>query len=242
MSGHSKWATTKRKKAAIDSKRAKIFTKLAGLITIATRDGKSGDPNFNPSLRMAMDNARAVSMPKENIERAIKRGLGEGGDSVKIEEVTYEAYGPSGVAMLIETLTDNRNRTVSDIKAILNKYSGSMAGSGSVLYQFRTVGEIALSESKSNAKGEELEMVIIDSGADDFDSEDGFYVVRTAPGSLHSVKSALEEKGVIVDSAEIIQVATTPVLLPSEKADSVSNLIEKIEELEDVTNVYTNMA
>lgn len=242
MSGHSKWATTKRKKAAIDSKRAKIFTKLAGLITIAARDGKSGDPNFNPSLRVAVDNARAVSMPKENIDRAIKRGTGEGGNGVKIEEVTYEAYGPSGVAMLIETLTDNRNRTIADIKAILNKFNGSLAGSGSVAYQFKQVGEITISESKNSLKGDDLEMAIIESGADDFDSGDGFYVVRTASSGLHSVKKTLEERGVVIDSAEIIQIAATPADLSDDKLELISNIVEKLEELEDVTNVYTNLA
>jgi len=242
MSGHSKWATTKRKKAAIDAKRAKAFTKLASLITIAARDGKSGDPEFNPSLRMAVDNAKAVSMPKENIERAIKRGTGEGGDASRIEEVTYEAYGPHGVALLIETLTDNRNRTVAEIKAVLNKSGGSIAGAGSVAYQFKKVGEISIDESKNKIKGEELEMAIIESGAKDFDSDEGYFVVRTDFTALHNTKKSLEESGVIIDSAEVSEVASSSVELPEAKADSIVNLVEKIEDLDDVTSVYANLA
>ncbi len=242
MSGHSKWATTKRKKAAVDAKRAKIFTKLAHLITIAAKDGKSGDPNFNPALRMAVDNAKAVSMPKENIDRAIKRGTGEGGDASRIEEVVYEAYGPNGVAMLIECLTDNRNRTIAEIKSIMNKAGGSIAGAGSVAYQFNKVGEITIDGQKNSLKGEDLELAIIESGAEDFDSEDGFYVVRTGFSNLHAVKKALEDAGVVTDSAEVVQVATTPVELPEDKAESVNSMIERLEELDDVTSVYTNLA
>lgn len=241
MSGHSKWATTKRKKASIDAKRAKIFTKLANIITIAARDGKSGDPNFNPSLRMAVDNARAFSMPKENIDRAIKRGIGGEGAS-NIEEVVYEAYGPSGVAMLIETLTDNRNRTIAEIKAVLNKFNGSIAGTGSVAYQFKKMGEITIDEKKNIKKGEELEMVIIDSGAEDFDSDDGYFVVRTAFCDLHNVKKSLEDAGVVIGSIEVVQVPTSPLELSDAKVEQIENLIEKLEELDDVSNVYTNLA
>lgn len=242
MSGHSKWATTKRKKAAIDSKRAKIFTKLAGLITIAARDGKSGDPGFNPSLRMAIDNAKAVSMPKENIDRAIKRGTGEGGEASKIEEVTYEAYGPNGVAILIETLTDNRNRTIGNIKTVLSKNGGSIAGAGSVAYQFKKMGEITIDEKKNTKKGEDLEMVIIESGAEDFDAEDGLYLVRTDFTQLHNVKKALEDAGITLDSSEVVEVPATPVELPDDKAEKIMDIVEKLEDLEDVGSVYTNLA
>ncbi|OQA03539.1 MAG: putative transcriptional regulatory protein [bacterium ADurb.Bin400] len=191
---------------------------------------------------MAVDNAKAVSMPKENIDRAIKRGTGEGGDASRIEEVVYEAYGPNGVAMLIECLTDNRNRTIAEIKSIMNKAGGSIAGAGSVAYQFNKVGEITIDGQKNSLKGEDLELAIIESGAEDFDSEDGFYVVRTGFSNLHAVKKALEDAGVVTDSAEVVQVATTPVELPEDKAESVNSMIERLEELDDVTSVYTNLA
>lgn len=240
MSGHSKWATTHRKKELIDSKRGKVFTKLAKIITIAARDGKSGDPAMNPSLRMAVENARAASMPKDNIERAIKRGMGEGGGA-QIEEVIYEAYAPGGIAMLIECLTDNKNRTLGEIKALLNKSGGSLATTGSVAFQFKKIGQIIIGEDKNSLKGEELELAIIESGADNFDKEENLYVVEATFQSLHPVKKALEDAGVIIESAEFTQVAENPIDLPEEKKESVMNLIDKIDDLDDVSNVYSNM-
>ncbi len=240
MSGHSKWATTKRKKAAIDAKRGKIFTKLAKIITIAARDGKSGDINSNPSLRMAVENAKAASMPKDNIERAIQRGIG-GGNAAAIEEVIYEAYAPGGVALLIECLTDNKNRTLGEIKAILNKNGGSLATSGSVSYLFNKVGQILIDETKNDIKGERLELAIIDSGADDFEKEDSIYVITCSFGHMYQVKKALEEAGVIIESSEIIQQASSLIDITEAKKDSIMNLIEKLEELDDVSNVYTNL-
>lgn len=242
MSGHSKWATTKRKKATIDAKRAQIFTKLAKLITISARDGKSGDPNFNPSLRVAIDNARAMSMPKDNIDRAIKRGIGGDGDGARIEEITYEAYGPYGVGMLIEVLTDNRNRAVAEIKSILNKAGGSIAGAGSVAYQFNKVGEISIDEARSTLKGDDLAMAIIDAGAADYDFDDSLYVVRTELGDFHAVRQALETAGAAIESAELVQVAANPVELAPEKTAQIENLIESLESLEDVSAVFTNLA
>lgn len=241
MSGHSKWATTKRKKAYIDAKRAKVFTKLASLITIAAREGKSGDPNFNPSLRMAVDNAKAVSMPKENIDRAIARGIG-GGEAAKIEEAIYEAYGPAGVAMLIETLTDNRNRTIAQIKAALNKFGGSVAGTGSVMFQFKKVGQIVIDQNRNDLKGEVLEEIIINSGADDFAIEDNIILVITIFPDLIQVKKRLEESGIAIDSSEISYLASTSVELLEEQMESVSKLVDTLEELEDVSSVYTNLA
>jgi YebC/PmpR family DNA-binding regulatory protein len=240
MSGHSKWATTKRKKAAIDAKRGKIFTKLAKLITIAARDGKSGDINSNPSLRMAVENAKAASMPKDNIERAIGRGVG-GGSGAAIEEVTYEAYAPGGIALLIECLTDNKNRTLGDIKAILNKNGGSLATSGSVAFQFKKIGQIIIDEAKSAQKGEELEMAIIDSGADNFDKEENLYVVETSFQYLHQVKSSLENAGAIIESAEFTQVAENLIDVPEDKKQSILDLVDKLDDLDDVSNVYSNL-
>lgn len=240
MSGHSKWATTKHKKAIIDAKRGKIFTKMAKLVTIAARDGKSGDPSMNPSLRMAIENAKAASMPKDNIERAIQRGIG-GGNAAAIEEIIYEAYAPGGVALLIECLTDNKNRTLGEIKAILNKAGGSLATAGSVGYLFKKIGQIIIDESKNEKKGEDLEMVIIESGANDFDKEDGTCVVSCDFANLHQVRMSLADAGVIIESAEPVQEALTLVEQADDKKNSVLNLIDKIDELDDVSNVFTNL-
>lgn len=240
MSGHSKWATTHRKKELIDAKRGKIFTKLAKLVTIAARDGKSGDPAMNPSLRMAIETARAASMPKDNIDRAIKRGLGEGGGA-QIEEVIYEAYAPFGIAMLIECLTDNKNRTLGEIKALLNKLSGSLATAGSVSYLFRKIGQIIIDESKSSIKGEDLELAIIESGAENFEKEENLYVIETTFQSLHPVKKALEDAGIAIDSAEFTQIAETLLDLPDDKKQSILNLVDKIDDLDDVSNVFINL-
>jgi len=240
MSGHSKWATTHRKKELIDAKRGKIFTKLAKVVTIAARDGKSGDPAMNPSLRMAIETARAASMPKDNIDRAIKRGLGEGGGA-QIEEIIYEAYAPFGVAMLIECLTDNKNRTLGEIKAILNKCNGSLAGSGSVSYLFKKIGQIIIDESKNSTKGEDLELAIIEAGAENFEKEENLYVIETTFQSLHAVKKALEDAGITIDTAEFTQIAETLIDLPDDKKETIMSLVDKIDDLDDINNVFTNL-
>lgn len=241
MSGHSKWATTKHKKAIIDAKRGKIFTKMAKLVTIAARDGKSGDPTMNPSLRMAIENAKAASMPKDNIDRAIQRGIG-GGNAAAIEEITYETYAPGGAALLIECLTDNKNRTLGEIKAILNKNGGSLATAGSVGYLFKKIGQFIIDESKNDKKGEDLEMAIIDSGAENFEKEENILVVTSAFPDIHLVRKNLEDAGVIIDSGEPIQEAVTLIDLPEEKKTSILNLIDKLEEIDDVSNVFTNLS
>ncbi|HOX40960.1 MAG TPA: YebC/PmpR family DNA-binding transcriptional regulator [bacterium] len=240
MSGHSKWATTKRKKATIDAKRAKLFTKIAKLITIAARDGKSGDPSMNPGLRLAVDNARAISMPKDNIDRAIKHGIGESGTGAKLEEIQYEAYGPGGAAILIECLTDNRNRAIAEIKATLNKNNGSMATTGSVSYLFKKVGQVILDEEKNRVKGEELELIILESGADDFSKEDNFYVLVCEFTKLISVRKKLEESQIVVDAAEVSYMPNSDLELDESKKESVVKLLEALDDLEDVNNVYTN--
>jgi len=240
MSGHSKWATTKHKKAIIDAKRGKIFTKLAKLVTIAARDGKSGDINSNPSLRMAVENAKAASMPKDNIERAIQRGVG-GGNGAAIEEVIYEAYAPGGVALIIECLTDNKNRTLGEIKAILNKNGGTLATAGSVSYLFKKVGQLIIDSKKNSKNNEELELAIIESGADDFEEEDNIYIVTCEFQGLHQVKKSLEDAGLVIESAESVQTAATLIDLPEEKKEQIMSLVDKIEELDDISNVYSNL-
>lgn len=240
MSGHSKWATTKHKKALIDAKRGKVFTKHAKMITIAARDGKSGDIAFNPNLRVAVENAKAVSMPKENIDRAIKRGIG-GENSAQIEEITYESYAPGGVALLIECLTDNKNRTLGEIKALLSKTGGTLASSGSVGYLFEKVGQFIIDEIKNSLSGEELELAIIESGASDFDKEENIYIVTCEFGQLHQVKNKLESLGVIIESVEVVQNAKVLIDVPDAKKEGIMSLVEKIEDLDDVSNVYANL-
>lgn len=240
MSGHSKWATTKHKKAGIDAKRSKVFTKAAKLITIAARDGKSGDPMMNPSLRVAIDNARSVSMPNDNITRAIKRGTGAGADGLIIEEIVYEAYAPGGVALIIECLTDNKNRALGDIKTVLTKNNGSLATSGSVSYLFQKVGQFILDLTKNKLKGDELEMAIIDSGAEDFSIDDGLCVITCALVDFNTVKKNLEDAGVIIDTAEPSYQAGAYIEVPEEKKPSVERIIELLDDLDDVSNVYTN--
>lgn len=239
MSGHSKWATTKHKKAIIDAKRGKIFTKMAKLITIAARDG-GGDPSTNPSLRTAIDNAKSASLPKENIERAIQKGAG-GGDSAKIEEVIYEAYGPGGMAMIIECLTDNKNRTVAEVKAVLNKHGGSFATAGSVAYLFTKKGEIYIDGSKNNKSADEVEEAIIESGGDDFEQDESNYIVYTNQNSLHAVKKALEDTGLAIDSAELTYVANTYNDLEAGKKESAEKLLDVLDDLDDVNKVYSNV-
>lgn len=241
MSGHSKWATTKRKKAAIDAKRSKVFTKVAKLITIAARDGKSGDPASNPSLRLAIDNAKAVSMPKDNIDRAIKRGIGANGEGANLEEIVYEAYGPSGAALLIECLTDNKNRALSEIKAILNKTGGSLAGTGSVSYLFKKMGQIIIDEEKNSVKGEDLEMAILNSGALDFSREDNFYILLSGYQDLNQVKLNLEQANIVVDGAELVMTPTSFLEVPKEKREALEKMLDGLDDLDDVNNVYTNV-
>lgn len=240
MSGHSKWATTKHKKAIIDAKRSKIFTKVAKLLTIAVRDGKSGDPNSNPTLRMAIENARAVSMPKDNIDRAIKRGIGGEDGGLRIEEVNYEAYAPGGIALLIECLTDNKNRALAEVKANLNKAGGSMASAGSVSYLFRKVGQIIIDSSKSGKSSEELEEVIIESGASDFSNQDGTFLITTEIKDLNSVADYFKTIGIDIESAEIVQVPNSTIEISDNQEESLLKLLDNLDELDDVNNVYTN--
>jgi len=245
MSGHSKWATTKHKKAIIDAKRAKVFTKVGKLIAIAARDGKSGDVGMNPSLKVAVDNAKAVSMPKENIDRAIKKGLGGLDGGAQLEEIVYEAYGPSGVAILIECLTDNKNRALGEIKTVLSKNGGSLANAGSVSYLFKKVGQIIIDTEKQSSRaaeqqrgGEAVEMAIIDSGADDFEKDENYYIVTCAFGDIHAVKINLEDAGIIIESAEAVQIPSTYVDPPEDKAEIIEKIVELLDDLDDVNAVY----
>jgi YebC/PmpR family DNA-binding regulatory protein len=240
MSGHSKWATTKHKKGVIDAKRAKVFTKAAKLVTIAARDGKSGDVTMNPGLKVAVDNAKSVSMPKDNIDRAIKRGLGGLDGGAALEEITYEAYGPAGVAILIECLTDNKNRALGEIKTVLNKNGGSLASAGSVSYLFKKTGQMIIDLSKNSISPDDIEMAILDSGAEDFDKEENLIVVTCAFTDIHSVKVNLESAGIKVDSAEAVQIASNYIDLADDKKEMIERIIDHLDDLDDVNNVYSN--
>ena len=199
MSGHSKWTQIKRQKGVQDSKRGAVFTKLASAITVATRQG-GGDPEANFKLRVAIDKARAVNMPKDNIERAINRGTGAGGDGNQLEEVLYEGYGPGRVAVVIKTITDNKNRTSSNLRHLLEKYGGSLGKTGTVLWQFEKRGVIRVPLNGRSA--EDLEMLLIDLGAQDLIEEDGGLTVLTAPKDLQQIKEGLDKKGLEVELAE----------------------------------------
>jgi YebC/PmpR family DNA-binding regulatory protein len=236
MSGHSKWSSIKHKKAAADSRRGQQFTKLARAITVAAREG-GGDPEGNPTLAGAIQKARDASMPKDNIERAIARGTGEGADAAAIETVTYEGYGPGGVALLIETLTDNRNRTGSDVRHLLSKQGGTLGEPGSVAYLFEKRGVIVVDAERY---GEDDLMAAIDAGADDISLDDDVYEVLSDPADLPSVRAALERAGVRFDSAEVVQRPTVRVPLEEDRAAPLLRLVEALEEHDDVSAVHAN--
>lgn len=237
MAGHNKWSKVKHIKARVDVIKGKVFSKCAHEIALAARSG-GGDPAMNARLRAAIDNAKAVSMPKDNIERAVKKGLGElGGDA--IQEVTYEGYGPSGVAFLIETATDNLNRTAADIRSIFTKNGGAVATPGSVAYQFDRKGEIRL-EASGIGEDELMEAAIL-AGADDVKSDEAEYVVLTAPTALATVASSLRESGLAIVSEKFVSVPQNPALVSDpDIAKQVLKLYERLDEYDDTVNVFTN--
>jgi len=240
MSGHSKWATTKRAKAATDAKRAVLFTKLAKAITIAAKD-KGSDPASNFSLRLAIDKAKAANMPKDNIERAIKRGTGEIQGSV-IEEIIYEGFGPAGVALIIKCLTDNKNRASQQIKHILAKHGGSLAGPNAVMWQFEQKGVIRIENEKLAGKNsEELELQIIDLGAQDIKKLADSWVVYSHKEDLPKIKKGFENLGLEIDYAEIEYVPKETVSLESEQKEKLQSLFDSLDDEEDVDDYYTNL-
>jgi YebC/PmpR family DNA-binding regulatory protein len=236
MSGHSKWSTIKRKKSAEDAKRGKLFTRLARDITIAARNG--GDPNANPALRLAIEKAKAANMPKENIERAIKRGTGEleGGAP---EEVMYEGYAPHGVALLIKCLTDNRNRTLAEIRRVLNRGGGSLAEAGAVTWMFESKGLVTI--ERAGRDPDDLFMMAVDAGAEDVDVSSEIVEIYTEPANLRIVTDALQKRGIKVEEAELSMVPKTLVSLDEKETLQVLHLIEQLEELEDVQQIYSNL-
>ncbi len=238
MSGHSKWATIKRKKGAVDAKRGKIFTKWIKEITVAARSG-GGDPAGNPRLRTAIAGAKSVNMPADNIERAIKKGTGEL-EGTHYEEITYEGYGPGGIAILIESLTDNRNRTTGEIRHVLTKNGGRMADAGAVQWMFTSKGVLTLSRSAIDE--EALLALVLDAGAEDVDTDDPeTYEVTTSPQRLEAVKAALAAKGITPISAELAKVSQNVISLGEKDADQALKLMEVLEDHDDVQRVSSNL-
>jgi YebC/PmpR family DNA-binding regulatory protein len=236
MSGHSKWASIKHKKAVVDSRRGQQFTKLARAITVAARDG-GGDPDANSSLENAIRKAKEASMPKDNIERAIARGTGEGGEASAIESVLYEGYGPGGVGVLIETLTDNRNRTSADVRHAFSKNGGSLGEPGSVAYLFEKKGTIVIDETRYS---EDELMVAVEAGAEDISSDDDVFEVIVEPMDFTRVLGALDEAGVEIQSAEIGYRPSSLVPIGEGQAAKLMRLIEVLEDLDDVYAVHAN--
>jgi YebC/PmpR family DNA-binding regulatory protein len=236
MSGHSKWATIKRKKAVTDARRGKIFTQIIKEITVAAKLG-GGNPDGNPRLRLAVDKAKESNMPADNIKRAIMKGTGELPGTV-YEDVMYEAYGAGGVAMMVEAVTDNKTRTVSEIRHILERHHGKMASTGAVAFQFHKQGIITVPAS---AIGEDdLMAVILEAGAEDMKSEGEVYTVITTPENFEAVKKALDAKKVAADSAEIQMIAENTVKVEGKDAENVIKLMEALEEHDDVQKVHAN--
>ena len=236
MSGHSKWASIKHKKAVVDQRRGQHFTKLSRAITVAAKEG-GGDIEGNPSLALAVQKARDASMPKDNIERAIAKGTGEGIDADQIETVLYEGYGPGGVAILIEALTDNRNRTGADVRHALSKHGGSLGEPGSVSYLFDKTGVIVVDSSRYD---EDDLIIAIDAGAEDISLDDDVFEILAAPGDLVAVRDALAEAGIEIESADVTQ--RPKVRVPVQEADAAKliRLIDMLEESDDVGAVHAN--
>jgi YebC/PmpR family DNA-binding regulatory protein len=237
MAGHSKWSQIKRKKAAEDSKRGKLFGRLIREITVAAREG-GGDPDGNPWLRTAIENAKAANMPKDNIEKAILRGTGEL-PGASFEEVAYEAYGPGGVAILVQAVTDNTNRTVADVRRALERHGGHLGSSGSVAWNFERKGQILIDASRYDEEAA-LEAAL-EAGADDLELEGDAYVVTTDPSSFHEVQQSLRDGGIEIMEARLAMLPKTTVRVEGREAEKLVVLLEALEDQDDVQTVYSNL-
>jgi YebC/PmpR family DNA-binding regulatory protein len=236
MSGHSKWSSIKHKKAAVDAKRGKMFTKLIKEITVAAREG-GGDPDANPRLRTAVANAKAQNMPNETIERGILRGTGQL-PGTSYEEIIYEGYGPKGVAIIVEVVTDNRNRSTSDLRNILSKNGGNLGERGCVSWMFDKKGLVVIDKDKADE--DDLILIALDAGAEDIKSEDDSYEIITEPQHFESVRDAIQEAGIETALEEISMIPQTTVKLDGKEALQLLKIIEGLEEHDDVQNVYSN--
>jgi YebC/PmpR family DNA-binding regulatory protein len=238
MAGHSKWANIKHRKGRQDAKRAKMFTKLARAITVAAREG-GGDPEYNANLKTAIEKAKAANMPNDNIDRAIKKGVGETGGA-NFEEIMYEGYGPSGVAVMVQCLTDNKNRTAADVRHYFTKYGGNLGASGCVSFMFDRKGVLII-DNEDGIDEEELMMQAIEAGAEDFSTEEGYFEITTAPEDFPQVRDALKEAGYKFSTAEVSFIPQTMTKLTSEDdLKNMSKLIDALEDNDDVQEVYHN--
>lgn len=240
MSGHSKWATTKHRKAAQDKKRSALFSKLSRMITVAAKTGGDPNPDNNASLAAAIAKAKSYSLPKDKIEIAIAKAFGAGADAAAFEEVVYEGYGPAGVALYLEALTDNRNRTAADVRAAFTRAGGNLGATGSVAFQFERKGEIAI-DGAGAPDEDELMLLVADAGGEDMESLDDGFAVYTAPGDVMAVKATLEAAGVPVKGAELVMEPVTTTVVPVEDARKVLRLVDRLEELDDIQTVYHTM-
>ena len=236
MAGHSHWASIKHKKGATDAKKGKAFSKIARMITVAARKGS--DPDMNPKLQLALDKARAVNMPKDNVERAIQKGTGDSAGASELFECLYEGYGPHGVAMMIEILTDNKNRTAPEIRKIFERFGGNMGEAGCVSWMFEKKGLIIV--NSSNLNEDDLMMLVLDAGAEDLQKVGDVFQVICSQADLGKVKKAIESKNIKVETAEVIWIPKNNIDLEEKAGRKVLGLMEALEEHDDVQNVYSN--
>ncbi|QNQ80685.1 YebC/PmpR family DNA-binding transcriptional regulator [Lactobacillus sp. PV034] len=239
MSGHSKWHNIQGRKNAQDAKRGKVFQKLSREIYMAAKSG-GPDPSGNPALRLVMDKARAANMPKSNIERAIKKA--EGGSDEHYDEITYEGYAPGGVAILVEALTDNKNRTASDVRVAFTRNGGSLGATGSVAYMFDRKGYIVIDRSTTDADEDQMLLDVMDAGADDLQTSDDAYEIYTDAKQFTDVRDSLEKAGYKLANAELTMIPQNTTPVPADKKDQFNNLIDALEDSDDVSNVYTAAA
>lgn len=240
MSGHSKWATTKHRKGAQDAKRSALFSKLTRIITVAAKTGGDPNPDNNAALAAAIAKAKSYSLPKDKIQQAIDKAFGAGADAANFEEVVYEGYGPAGVALYIEALTDNRNRTAADVRAAFTRAGGNLGASGSVAFQFERKGEIAI-EGGGVPDEDELFMLVADAGGDDMEVGEDEVLVYTSAAEVMSVKGALETAGVPVKGAELVMEPLNTTVVSVGDAQKVLRLVDRLEDLDDIQNVYHSM-
>jgi YebC/PmpR family DNA-binding regulatory protein len=236
MSGHSKWHSIKHKKMAMDARKGKIFTKIIREIMVATKTG-GPNPETNPRLRLAIEKAKSVNMPNENIQRAIKKGMGEEG-GVNYEHITYEGYGPGGVAIFVEVLTDNKNRSASEIRSIFSRHNGNLAGAGSVSWIFERKGLISV--KKENIDEDKLMSIVLDAGAEDMKVEKDTYDIITNPENFENIKKVIEANKILIENAGITYIPKNTVSLEGKEAEQLLKLLDELEESEDVQNVYAN--
>ncbi|PWU05746.1 MAG: YebC/PmpR family DNA-binding transcriptional regulator [Verrucomicrobia bacterium] len=238
MAGHSKWATTKRHKAAVDAKRGKIFSLLGKELTLAARSG-GGDPEFNPRLRTVINAAKAANMPSENVERAIKKGTGELAGQAAIEEMTYEGYGPEGVGIIVEVTTDNKNRTAGEVRSVFTKSGGSLASPGALDYNFQRKGQFLIDAKK--VKEEDLLDIVLEAGAEDVINNGDYFEVLSPISEFYKVSRALEDKKIVPESAELAYIPSNLIAIKDpEVAKKLLKMVNALDDLEDVKNVYAN--